>query len=186
MRENPEPDSLLTPEGLCQPHCVEWYGENLEDGLARPKRGTSQRIPSSSKDLPVWPQVTNLLRTLWGRAEITTWTQPHRSCEYNSSPAEKVLENTMLQSFRKMNLSTPLFHAPKLYLPAPWFIQEGEMIVKNKRLGPESNSYLCSQGQLILRLFSVAVKGGMNADPRSHLALGVLKYIFVGWGTLTG
>lgn len=99
-------------------------------------------IPSSSKDLPVWPKVTNLLRPLWGRAEITTWTQPHRSCEYNSSPAEKVLENTMLQSFRKMNLSTPLFHAPKLYLPAPWFIQEGETVVKNKRLGSESNFLL--------------------------------------------
>lgn len=147
------------------------------------KRNFEVHTPSSWEDLPLWTQVINLLRNLLGKAE-TRLSQLHRSCKHKSSPTEKGLETKTLYSFRKINLSTNLFYAPKSWFLGPWFVQE-------KRLG--------EQTVLALRILSCAVEDGLlwvclvsqlregrhkMLIQEAILLWGVMKYIFVCWGTL--
>lgn len=152
------PDSLQTPKGLCHHHSVDWYRKALEGVL-------SQREDLQSTHAWLLRELTHVNsghrppQDPLGKAEITRRsTQPHRSREYNCRPAEKVLETKIFHPFRKMNLSTNLLNAPKLWLLGLWFVQEKQFWRTNS-LGPE-NTFLCSGGQFIMGLFSVTVKGG--------------------------
>lgn len=139
------PDSLLPPEGLCQHHHIDWCSKAPEESWggcrAQPRRRNFRvHTPGSAKDLAVWPQVTELLRTLMGKAEFTTLGQPQRSCECNSSPVEKVLENKKFPCFVPVEKSL-----------RPQSVTTGSLTCTSKRekrfwrancVGPENNFLL--------------------------------------------
>lgn len=147
MRENPDarqPPDTRRPVSPSLCGWVRWSPGRWPGWCQAPVRENNSSVyaPSSWEDVPVWTQVTGLLRTLLGKAEITTLAQAQRPREYNCSPAEKVLEPKMCRAFRKMNLSTNRVYAPNCDRPVLDSNKWGKQFWRTNCLGPENNFLL--------------------------------------------
>lgn len=101
-----------------------------------PRKELESALSQLWEDLAMWTLIIVLFRVLLGKAGGTTQTQPHGSCEYNHSPAKKVLRTKTLPSSGKINLSTNLLYAPKLWSLDLWFVQVRETVLDNKLSWP--------------------------------------------------
>ena len=185
------PDSPLTPEGLCHHRYVDGRSQALEDdlvGLRHWRRKELQHVHLGFYEgLPTWTQGIDL-GTLLGKAGVAG-TQVQRSHEYGCSPVKKVLETRMLHSLRAMSLSSNLICAPKVWSLGPWFIQVRGTVLESKLPWPWESFLTCAveDGLLWVCLVSQSREGRHKMLIQEAILLcGVMKYIFVCWGSLMG
>lgn len=174
--------TIATWMGAAKPWKMAW----LESGTGQ--RKALQHVHCGfCEDLPMWTQATDL-RTLLGKAGIAG-TQAQRSREYSCSPVEKVLETKRLHSFRAMSLSSNLICVPKVWSLGPWFIQVRGTVLESKPPWPWESFLTCAVEDSLLWvcLVSQSREGRHKTLIQEAILLcGVMKYIFVCWGTLMG